>query len=193
MNKIARLWRTHHGLVSALSLGLLVWFCYHFALHLPFFHDDLPIISWLQQHNWRDIWLTQENNYYRPLAFSIYKLGLLFPLGIRQIVLHAVNLILLWWGAVLVRQIVMHCERHAGRALLAGALFVIFPFFAESVPWITALSHPLVVTLILLSAYAALKATATGRSSYWGLSLLATALAPLAHESGAVCGVIVGG
>ena len=178
MITIAQLWRTHHRWLSAVLLGLLVWCCYHFALHLPFFHDDLPIISWLQQHNWRDIWLTQENNYYRPLAFSIYKLGLLFPLGGRQIVLHAVNLILLWWGAVLVRQIVMHCEHHAGRALLAGTLFVIFPFLTQSVSWITALPHTLVVTLTLLSAYAALKATATGGSVYWGVSLLATALAP---------------
>ncbi|HEY88577.1 MAG TPA: hypothetical protein G4N98_02430 [Thermoflexia bacterium] len=193
MNKLTQSWRTPQGWGSAILLGLLVWLCYHFALQLPFFHDDLPIISWLQQYSWRDIWLGHENNYYRPLAFSVYKLGLLLPLGGRQVVLHAVNLVMLWLGAVLVRQIALHCEHHAGRALLAGALFVIFPFFTESVPWITALSHPLVVTLTLLSAYAALKATATGRSGYWGVSLLATALAPLAHESGAVCGVIVGG
>lgn len=30
-------------------------------------------------------------------------------------------------------------------------------------------------------------------SSWWTISLVATALAPFAHESGAVCGVIVGG
>ncbi|MBN1261336.1 MAG: hypothetical protein JXB35_11730, partial [Anaerolineae bacterium] len=64
---------------------------------------------------------------------------------------------------------------------------------SEAIPWITALSHPQVVLLTLLATFAALKAECERRPALWGLSLFAAALAPLAHESGAIAGAIVGG
>jgi hypothetical protein len=47
--------------------------------------------------------------------------------------------------------------------------------------------------LTLLAAYAALRADDEGAVIWWAISLTATAMAPLAHESGAMAGVIVGG
>jgi len=173
--------------------GVLAAACYSYVLQIPFFADDLPIMTWLSHHGWRDVWLSQEKGYYRPLAFAIYKLGLLFPHGLRQGVLHAVPLCLHWASSVLVMQIVRLCHYSFKRALLASVLFAVFPFMSEAIPWVTALSHPLVIALTLLAVYAALKAERSGQIKYWGLSLLATAIAPLAHECGAVCGAIVGG
>ncbi len=168
-------------------------YCYGFVLHLPFFHDDLPILSWLESRGWREIWFSQENGYYRPLAFAIYRLGLYLPFGARQPFLHAVNLFLHWLSALLLFAIVRLTDRRLDRALLAGLLFLTFPFFSEAIPWVTALSHPQVVTLTLLAAWAALKAELEGQRAYWALSLTATALAPLAHESGMAAGALVGG
>ena len=53
--------------------------------------------------------------------------------------------------------------------------------------------HFLVIVLTLTAALAALKAVEEDAPAWWAPSLLATALAPFAHESGLVCGAIVGG
>ncbi len=174
--------------------GAAVVACYGFALGLPFFFDDLPIMTWLSRHGWLDIWTrSSENIYYRPLAFTIYKLGTLLPPGPRQIALHAISLLIHWAGAVLVMQVVKLCGRSYERAVIAGVLFAVFPFMFLAVTWITALSHPLVTMLALLAVYAALRAERDNAVGWWGLSLLATGLAPFAHESGPMCSAIVGG
>ncbi len=175
-----------------IALALWVGLCYGFALQLPFFHDDLPILSWLRDKGWREVWFSQENSYYRPLAFTVYRLGLMLPLGARQLALHAVNLALHWLNAVLVFAIVHLCERRFNRAAIASLLFVAFPFLSEAIPWVTALSHPQVIALTLLAAWAALKAELEGPVWFWALSLAAAAAAPLAHESGVMAGVFVG-
>ncbi len=186
-------WKCCNVLVSVIVLAILVVVCYGFVLRLPFFFDDLPIMTWLNHHGWHDILLSQDSGYYRPLAFMVYKLGTLLPLGVRQMALHGVNLGLHWFSAVLVFCIMRLCDKRLDRAFLAAALFVGFPFLSEAVPWITALPHLLVIALTLLATYMALRAELTQRPGYWGFSLLATALAPLTHESGMVAGVIVGG
>jgi hypothetical protein len=200
----SQLWEKYHAWIGVVVTGALMVVCYGFALGLPFFFDDLPIMTWLSNHGWIDIWTqSSENSYYRPLAFTAYKLGLLFPMGVRQVVLHAVPLIVHWMGALLIMQIVELCDRNSKRAVLAAILFTVFPFLFLASPWVTALSHPLVTMLTLLAVYAALRAEredailrkSSGRSAarWWGISLVATALAPFAHESGPVCGLIVGG
>ena len=210
LEKCRCLWRQHNTWVGVVLSGALVALGYGFSLQLPFFFDDLPIMTWLRLHNWVDIWThSSENAYYRPLAFTVYKLGLALPIGVRQPVLRAVNLTVHWTNAVLIMQLVKLCGKNAKQAMLAAALFTVFPFVYMAVPWITALSHPLVTMLTLVAVYAALRAEqancspsrsrrttvrrAVGRNTWWGLSLLATTLAPFAHESGPMCNVIVGG
>ncbi|MGC9357200.1 MAG: hypothetical protein ACP5GX_05015, partial [Anaerolineae bacterium] len=190
---IFRLWEMHPYYIEALLFGLLVTLCYGFTLGLPFFHDDLPIMTWLGRNGWYEVWFSQENGYYRPLAFTIYRLGRSLPLGVQQVVLHGVNFLLLWGSALLLARILRRFGRDEGESLLAGGLLILFPFLNEAIPWITALSHPLVVFLTLLAAYAALRAEEEKLGHLWLLSLGATILAPLAHESGAICGAIVGG
>jgi len=213
-------WKQYHTWVGVVASGLLVAVCYGFSLQLPFFFDDLPIMTWLNLHGWPDIWAhSSENAYYRPLAFTVYKLGDLFPLGTRQVVLRSVNLAIHWLNAVLIMQLVKLCGKGSVQAVLAAMLSVVFPFVYLAVPWITALSHPMVIALTLVAAYGALRAErdsadtdhasaadpkgfrkplgssdgGASRAAWWGLSLLATALAPFAHESGPICSVIVGG
>lgn len=187
-------WDRYHGWVIAGVTAALALVCYGFVLRLPFFFDDLPIMTWLSRHDWVEIWTqSSENHFYRPLAFSIYKLGRLFPAGIDRALLHGVSLSLHWISAILVAKLVRLTGGSAEEGLVASVLFVVFPFLFLAVPWITAMSHPLVTALTLLATCAALEAEDRGVAAWWGLSLLATALAPLAHESGPVCAVIVGG
>lgn len=183
----------HRMVVFSLILAGWVWFCYGFAIRLPFFFDDLPIMTWVARHSWIDMIISHENAYFRPLVFLIYKWGQIFPIGIRQVVLHAVNLVVLWLNLILVLRIVYLCEQRFEVAFLSAVLYGGLPFLIEPIPWVTALPHPLVTLLTLLATYTALLAEHSAKTRYWYLSLFFTLLAPLAHENGAVAGIIVGG
>ena len=82
---------------GVLIAGALIAVCYGYALGLPFYFDDLPVLTWLSGRGLAEVWTTSsENAYYRPLTFTIYAFGLLFPKGAQQVVLHAANLALHW-------------------------------------------------------------------------------------------------
>ncbi len=188
------LWHRYHTQIGIVVSGVLVLGCYGFALQLPFFFDDLPVMTWVGRHTLVDIWtMSSEGSFYRPLTFTVYKLGLLFPQGARQVVLHAVNLLVYWISAVLAAQVAKLCGKSAKQALLTSVLFAVFPFMFLAVPWITAMPHHLATALTLLAVYAALRAERDNVAAWWGISLAATLLASLAHESGQVCGFIVAG
>lgn len=194
MERVEALWRRHHRWLGIAVTAVLAAACYGFVLRLPFFYDDLPIMTWLSRHSWADIWTqSSENQFYRPLPFSIYKMGRLFPSGIDRAFLHGVSLSIHWVSALLIAKVVALTGGSAEESLVASILFVVFPFMFMAIPWITAMSHPLVTMLVLLAAVAALKAEKDGAVRWWGVSLLATILASTAHESGQVCAVIAGG
>jgi hypothetical protein len=193
LEKWRGLWHRHHTRITIAVSGALVLVCYGYALRLPFFYDDLPIITWLRRHGWAEIWTSSEGAYYRPLAFTFHKLEQLFSPGTSQFVLHGISLVIYWASAVLVMQIVKLCGRRPAEAMLASFLFAVFPFMFVAIPWVTALGHPLVTFLTLLATFAALKAEQDDAVGWWVLSLTSIALAPFAHESGPVCAVIVGG
>jgi hypothetical protein len=191
------LWRLAAPWLGLLVSGTLVAICYSFALRLPFFFDDLPVFSWLSDRSLVELWTSgSDNGYYRPLTFTVYMLGRLFPMGTQQVVLHGTNVLLHWLNAILVMLVARQIgdgERASLAGTLAAALYAVFPFLYRAVPWVTAMPHMLVVTLTLLAAYAALRAEPEGKTGWWLLSVSAIALAPFAHESGLVCGIIVGG
>ncbi len=192
--RVRELWRCHAVEIAVAVTGVLALFCYGFVLRLPFFRDDLPIMTWLSSRSWAEIWTrSSENQFYRPLAFTIYKLGRQLPSGADRVTLHAVSLLIHWASACLVIAVVKLRGRSDEEALLAATLFVVFPFTFMAIPWITAMSHPLVTVLTLLAVAAALKSQQVDAMRWWGLSLLATVLAPMAHESGYLCGVMVAG
>ena len=74
---------------------------YGYALKLPFYFDDLPVLEWLEERGLAEVWArSNENAYYRPLTFSVYKLALVLPKGMQQKVLHGTNVLLHWTAAV---------------------------------------------------------------------------------------------
>jgi hypothetical protein len=192
--KVRELWERHRIALSIAICGCLVAIYYGFALRLPFFFDDMPVMTWVNHHSLVDIWTQHsEGAYYRPLTFSIYKLGLLFPFGVRQLLLHGVNLVVFWINGILIQSIVRMRGKSPSQALLASALYVTYPFLFMAVPWITAMPHHLASALTLVGAYAGLRAERDGKPGWWAIALAAILLAPFAHESGIVCSTIVGG
>ena len=180
-------------LMIVLGAALLIGVAYGYALDLLLFYDDVPILSWLAQHTWADIWLQSEAGYYRPLTFMIYKCGMLLPGESGRIFLHTVNLVWLFVGTLLVSEIGWLCTEDARLAGIAAALYAVFPFMSKAIPWVTAMGHPMAAVLVLGALYCALRAEKEIRSRWWISSLLLTALAPFAHESGVMAGAIVGG
>ena len=193
IGRLKQIWQNGESWIGLAVAGAAILVCYGFALGLPFFFDDLPILTWLSHHGWGDIWTSSESAYYRPLTFVIYKFGQIFPPGVKQVVLHSVNLIVLWLNSALLMKIARLCGRSSVEALLGGSLLVVFPFAYHTIPWVTALGHPLVTLLVLLAVYAALEGERVASLRWWGGSLLAIALAPFAHESGPAASIIVGG
>ncbi len=174
---------------------LFVWglICYGFVLRLPFFYDDLPIMRWVSLHGWDAIWWGTENGYYRPLVYSLYKGYLWLPLGARQFAAHGINLALHYSSSVLLLEFTRRISGSRVQGALAGALLLAFPFISGATPWVTALPHLLAMTLMLLAACAALWAMQDARRIWWGVTFLAAALAPLAHESGVAAAPIAAG
>ena len=176
-----------------LVVVVLAGVTYGYVLNLLLFYDDVPILSWLAQHTWADIWLQPEAGYYRPLTFVLYKFGMALPGASNRIFLHTVNLVWLFAGAALVSGVCWLCTEDARQAGVAAVLYTVFPFMSKAIPWITAMGHPMAAALVLGAVYCALRAEKTARPRWWIPSLLLTALAPFAHESGVMAGAIVGG
>ncbi|MFN2109608.1 MAG: hypothetical protein ACK2UI_08110 [Anaerolineae bacterium] len=180
-------------LIIVLGIVLLIGVAYGYVLNFLLFYDDLPVMSWLAQHTWSDIWLQPEVGYYRPLTYMIYKFGMALPGKSGSVFLHAVNLMWLFLGAVLVCEVCWLCTEDVRQAGIAAVLYAVFPFMSKAIPWITAMVHPFVTVLVLGAVCCALWAEKATRPRWWIPSVLLTALAPLAHENGVMAGAIVGG
>ncbi|MEK7786718.1 MAG: hypothetical protein AAB658_15010, partial [Chloroflexota bacterium] len=69
---------------------------------------------------------------------------------------------------------------------LAGALLVVFPFAAQLVPWVAALSH-LLVTLLTLGACVCILEFDNSKKPGWAIAAVTlAALAPFASEAGLI-------
>jgi len=164
---------------------------YAYCLRLPLFFDDLPIISWLSGRGIGELWLGQDGGYYRPLAYLVYALGRRLPPNLAPVALHAASLILLWISALLLASLVNRVSAEPAVALSAGVMLPFYPLLSQAIPWVTAMVHPLALTLCLAGARLVLSASSSRYPRLCMVSaLLAIAAAPLAHESGAVAGTL---
>src|SRR6185369_1046743 len=75
--------------------------------------------------------------------------------------------------------------------LLAMALYVMFPFAYQAVPWMASMGHPMVATGVLLGVIFAERWVNSGG---WGsllLVLTGALLANLAHENGIITAAVI--
>jgi len=177
--------------------GLLTLAAYGPALSLPFFFDDFAHIPFVDAHSLPEIWQTSGGlAYYRPLAFTLWKLMYLLLGHHDPVAQHAVNLIVHWANGLLVAWLAGRLWSRAEssqwpRRYLSATLFLLFPFSYQAVPWVGSLAHPLVTALILLSLVTYLKFREAGRHRWAVLSLALAFLSPFAHENGALIGPLI--
>lgn len=184
-------------------IGLFVWssatllFCYGSSLSMPFMADDFFQFPFVTNHTLSEIWQTADGLYYfRPVAFSYWKIAeSIFGyhhawfLHASNLVAHLVNALLVAWLADrlwVADSDWSNSNEDWVRRFIATSLFITSPFSYEAIPWISALMHPLMVTLVLFSIIGYLKLRNCA-SRVWGVFSLSCAfLAPFAHENGAL-------
>lgn len=181
------------ALLGLLGL-LLVGAVYGDSLRLPFFFDDFVHLPYVESTALGRMFLSAEGlAYYRPLPFAVWRL-LYLALGENSPLLHhGLNLALHLANGMLVGWLAAALWRdwRWPRALLAAALFWLYPFSYQAVPWAGAGPH-LFVTILVLSAIASyLLWRQTHRRRWLLFSLAATALAPFSHENGVMVGPAV--
>lgn len=188
-------------LLFAAFCGAVTFLIYGPSLALPFFFDDFVHYPFVEANNVARIWLTtDELAYYRPLNFSLWRITYDFFQRHHPVVDHAINLLLHAFNGFMVGWLASRLWSMRGdrfpvvatdkprddwwRVYLSAALFMLFPFSYQAVPWVGSLSHLLVTTLILLSVLSYVQMRRT-RLRLWGAaSLFFTFLAPFAHENG---------
>lgn len=169
---------------------LLAWL-YGRAVQLPFFFDDLNQIPYAGAHTLRQLWAADGGfTYYRPLGSTVWHLAYQWwgansaPwLHGLNILLHLLNGVLLAWLGEMLAARQSH-PRLTWRGGAAAVLFWLYPFSYQAVPWIGALFHLLVTTLILASLICYVQASLTSRRVWTVLGLGLALLAPFAHENG---------
>jgi hypothetical protein len=162
---------------------------YGYAIHLPFRIDDFIQLRWVHSRSMAEIWASASGlAYYRPVTFTMWKLGYLLTGSYPAPLFHAVNVVCHALNGVLVFALVRFQQGRARIGTLAGAvmalLFVLFPFSYQAVPWVGALVHPLVVCLSLCAIILAVLASERGAPSLHAVALALAFLTPFTHEAG---------
>jgi hypothetical protein len=173
---------------------ILLVVSYGRSLFLPFFFDDLVHIPFMEGHTLVDIWRTSGGlAYYRPLSFSIWKLMAWLMGRHDALAQHSLNLGLHLLNALLVAWLAgrLWVNRVWFRRFVAGSLFLLYPFSYQAIPWVGAMSHLAVTSLVLLSVVGYWRFRQGGGRVWAATSLLFAALAPFAHENGVLIGPLV--
>lgn len=193
-------------LLSSLLLCLLLYWP---TLSQPYFWDDAPHYDFATTRTFAQIWTDVRGlSYYRPLTFTLYKLlfeavppGETTPAHLLLLFVHSVNAWLV--GNLLQRLLAPRAEARPEptpwalgltfsqmAGLLAGLLFVTYPFGALPVSHFAAFMHPLVTFFILGSTLSTILFLTTGRLLWLSLALAQAILAPFVHESGVMAGTV---
>lgn len=192
---VKRLSFAQNWIVLAAWCGLLLMVAYGGTLWLPFFFDDYVHLPFVDEHSLLQIWQTAGDlAYFRPLPFSIWEVMNLV-VGEHSPVLHRLfNLFLQGSSGLLVAWLATPgiVQGKWLRRYSAAALFLLFPFSYQAVPWAGALSQLLVTFLVLLACVSYGKARQNDSRLWYVMSFVATCLAPFAHESGIVIGPLLG-
>lgn len=181
------------------------------TLTLPFFWDDVPNFQFIFGRPITEILVASPNfPYYRPLTFVLWRILQVVFGATNTLPFHALNILGLiacgWMVGLLAKELIDNSERattthrhpFGGVAptkdligWLAGALMTVFPFTALVVPLVASLFHLFVTLLTVSACVCALKYDET-RKIGWGIAaVVLAALAPFAHESGLMAGVLM--
>ena len=180
------------SLIRVLTLAGVGFLLYGDSVTLPFFFDDVVHFRWVEGNSLLGLWTGAASvGYYRPVLSTLWKLSLGLTGTFHPVLLHAVNVALHILNAALVmaltRQVVRGPHRRSV-GLVAGLLFLCYPFSYQAVPWVSALCHPLVTSLLMGAVLTGIIAQSTSRWSERVLSLGMALVALFTHETGLIIG-----
>lgn len=169
---------------------MLALVLYGYTIRLPFFLDDGPVFSFLNQMNGLQFWSGYGGfPYYRPVAFTLWKLAAALPGGrFDPALMHLVNVFCFGLIGVVTGLL-------AGRfapsglkwrfTLLAGLGVILFPFNYQAVTQVAALFHLTMALGFTLSLWAATR-WLDGRGGRTALALCWSAafFGIFSHENG---------
>lgn len=175
-----------------LAVGLVL---YAPSLGLMLFSDDAPHMQWLSNQQGGSYWLSSEGfPVYRPATFAAWDVLTSLLGGPNALAFHALSLLLHLVNGLLVGQIAAHLARQRQVGLVAGLLFVAFPFSYGAVILAAAQFHLWQVFGLLAGARLMLgwlDADKGWRRLALGWLLIAWAI--FQHENGVLAPVLVGG
>jgi hypothetical protein len=186
-------WPAAYFAAPLLLTGLL----YAATLDQPYFWDDVPHFHFVTSRTYLQLWTDVRGmSYYRPLAFTLYKLYFtLAPHGVT-VGAHLILLLAHTGNAALTGFIAAKLVTPRGDAqsrftgLIATLLFATCPFAALPIAHFAAVMHPLVMASTLGAVLAALAFARSRRRRDLAIALLLALLAPFWHESGIMAGTI---
>lgn len=187
-----RIHRPHWvGIVLTLApIFAATWLLYGASLRLPFFSDDIAHFQWVGANSLIGLWKSAAGiGYFRPLVFTLWKISVWVNGRFDPLSLHAAMVFLHILNTTLVIRLARRIATGPYRSTIAfgaGALFLVYPFSYQVVPYVGAMFHP-VATALALAAL-----VLTEKPIWWreGVALLLSAAACLAHEVGIGTGVI---
>jgi hypothetical protein len=185
---------------------LLVSLAYGSSVELPFFFDDFVHLPFVDAHTFAEIWQTAGSSYYRPVNFALWRLAYTGLDYHSTTLYHALNLGLHLANGMMVGWLanrlwsrnavgdpgqITSDPIHWWRGYLSAALFILYPFSYQAVPWVGSLSHLLVTFFILLTLISYLQMRRSRGYIFGGISLFAALLALFTHENGVLIGPFI--
>lgn len=171
------------AVLAALPLTALL---YGRAVSGFFIFDDF---AWLEcaadtLASWHHIFTLHISNFFRPVCHVLFASieGLFGPAPIPY---HVVALVLHVTCAALLANLVRRLVGEHRIALLTALLFLLLPVHAEALLWISAISEPLSIAVLLvgLTAWHRFLTSSRGRAASYAVTLLALVVALAAKES----------
>ncbi|MEQ8672759.1 MAG: hypothetical protein RLP44_24165 [Aggregatilineales bacterium] len=154
------IWHWTEYLLSAAPL-LLAFAVYGYTLRLPFFLDDGAHFDILAQTSGLEFWGDFPTfPFYRPLVFTIWQGYERLSGGYDPVAFHYLNVICFGIAGILCGQVTKRLTPPSIRfpaSVVAGILFVLFPFSYQAVGMVAALFHLTLAVGVMLSVWAGLK------------------------------------
>ena len=173
-----------HALLLLLAL-MITLVLYWRALLLPLYMDDVIFGRYTSGLSLAELFYNISIvPYYRPLSLVPWKVLELLAGGYPAVVMHGFNLLVHALNGWLLAVLALRYTRRLTIALLAGLIYLCFPFSYQAVSWAAALGHLMalcgVLTALLALDHWRRNHSSTALIGVW----LGVALAIFSHENG---------
>lgn len=168
---------------------------------LPYFWDDFPLFNFVINKSFVQLWTDATGlPYYRPIAFTLYKIASeTLPFGATalphsvMLLVHALNAVLVGKvaGRFYARSAFPNVARGWWVEAIGAVLFAAYPFAALPLAHFAAVHHPVVILLTVGGVLSILRFADEPRGHWLALAMGCALLAPFALEAGVAAGSMI--